>query len=73
MPRAFPSSHAATIECEAGPPAVIAQLPCPKGHYECRASAVRLLSIAQELMRSSTQARLDLAEKKTLAAMRECQ
>ena len=78
MHHAFPS-HAATIGCEGGPPAVIAHLPCPKGHYECRGSTVRLLSIAQEQMLFSTQARLDLAEKKTaqltqtIAAMRECQ
>ena len=78
MHYAFPS-HAATIGCEGGPPAVIAHLPCPKGHYECRRRTVRLLSVAQEKMLFSTQARLDLAEKKTaqltqtLAAMRECQ
>ena len=75
--RAFPS-HAATIECEGGPPVVLAHLPCPHGHYECRTSTVRLLSIAQKQMLSSTQARLDLAEKKnvqltqTLSAMRGC-
>ena len=72
-------SHATTIECEGGPPVVLAHLPCPHGHYESRTSTVRLLPITQKQMLCSTEARLDLAEKKTLqltqilAATRECQ
>lgn len=70
----FPS-HAVTIECEGGPPAVLAHFPCPQGHYGSRESAVRLLSIAQRQMLCSAQARLDIAREKnaqltqSLAAM----
>ena len=71
---AFPS-HAATIECEGGPPAVLAHFPCPQGHYGSRASTAKLLSVAQRQMLCSTQARLDIAQAKnaqltqTLAVM----
>ena len=72
--RVYPS-HAATIECEGGPPAVLANFPCPQGRYDSRESAVRLLSIAQKRLLCSAQARLDIARAKnaqlaqTLAAM----
>ena len=74
LARAFPS-HAAAIECEGGPPAVLAHFPCPQGHDGSRASTVRLLFIAQKQMLCSTQARLDIAQAKntqltqTLAGM----
>ena len=65
MHYAFPS-HAATIDCQGGPPVALAHLPCSQGHYHCRASSLRLLSIAQKQMLSYTQARLDLAEKRIM-------
>ena len=61
--RVYPS-HAVTIECEGGPPAVLAHFPCPQGHYDRRASTVKLLSIAQKQMLCSAQARLDIARAK---------
>ena len=72
--RVYPS-RAVTIECEGGPPAVLAHFPCPQGRYDSRESAVRLFSIAQKQMLCSAQARLDIARAKnaqltqTLAAM----
>ena len=63
MARAYPS-HAATIECEGGPPAVAAHFPCPAGHFVCRTSSVRVLSVAQQRLVQAMREHLDRAHRK---------
>ena len=63
MARAYPS-HAATIECDGGPPAAVAHFPCPAGHFVCRASSVRVLSVAQQRQLESMREHLDRAHRK---------
>ena len=63
MIRAFPS-HAATIESDLGGPAVVAHFPCNDGHFNCRASPVRVLSIAQQRQIDSMREHLDRAHRK---------
>ena len=60
MARAFPS-HAVTIECDGGPPAVLSHFPCLEGHYHTKGSTVRLLSVAQESLLETLGRRLDKA------------
>ena len=60
MARAFPS-HAVTIECDGGPPAVLSHFPCLEGHYHTMGSTVRLLSVAQESLLETLGRRLDKA------------
>ena len=60
MARAFPS-HAVTIECDGGPPAVLCHFPCFEGHYHTKGSTVRLLSVAQESLLETLVRRLDNA------------
>ena len=60
MARAFPS-HAVTIECDGGPPAVLSHSPCPEGNYHTKGSTVRLLSVAQESLLETLVRRLDNA------------
>ena len=60
MARAFPS-HAVTIECDGGPPAVLSHFPCPEGHYHTKGSTVRLLSLAQESLLETLSRQLDRA------------
>ena len=60
MVHAYPS-HAATIECYCGPPAVVAHFPCNEGHYDCRASSIRVLSVAQQRQIESMREQLDRA------------
>ena len=62
MIRAYPS-HAAIIESD-GPPAVVAHFPCNDGHFNCRASPVRVLSIAQQRQIDSMREHLDRAHRK---------
>ena len=62
MIRAFPS-HAVVIESDLGPPAVVAHLQCNDGHFNCRASSVRILSIAQQRQIDSMRERLDRAHR----------
>ena len=57
-------THATTIECDGGPPAVIAHFPCIDGHFDCKGSTVRLLSIAQERLVQSMRGRLGRAHEK---------
>ena len=45
MARACPDTHARTIECEVGPPCVAMHVPCPKGHYDCAFSEVRIFQL----------------------------
>ena len=63
MSRAFPS-HAATIESDLGGHAVVAHFPCNEGHFDCRASPVRVLSIAQQRQIDSMREHLDRAHRK---------
>ena len=60
MVHAYPS-HAATIECYCGPPAVVAHFPCNEGHYDCKASSIRVLSVAQQRQIESMREQLDRA------------
>ena len=60
MARAFPS-HAVTIDCDCGPPAVLCHFPCVEGHYHTEGSTVRLLSVAQESLLETLGRRLDKA------------
>ena len=60
MARAFPS-HAVTIECDGGPPAVLSHFPCLEGHYHTKGSTVRLLSVAQESLLETLSRQLDRA------------
>ena len=60
MARAFPS-HAVTIDCDGGPPAVLSHFPCLEGHYHTKGSTVRLLSVAQESLLETLVRRLDNA------------
>ena len=55
-------SHATTIECDGGPPGVLAHIPCIEGHYDCAGSTVRLLSIAQERLIDALGQWLDKAQ-----------
>jgi hypothetical protein len=63
MARAYPS-HAATILCDGGPPAVLAHFACPEGHFDCCASSVRVLSVAQQRQVESMRERLERAHRK---------
>ena len=62
MIRAYPS-HAAIIESD-GLSAVVAHFPCNGGHFNCRASPVRVLSIAQQRQIESMRGPLDRAHRK---------
>jgi hypothetical protein len=64
MARAYPVSHATTILSDGGPPAVLAHFPCPEGHYVCKASSVRLLSVAQTMLVRHLQRDLDRVREK---------
>ena len=64
MARACPITHATVIECSGGPPAVLAHFPCPEGHYICKASSVRLFSVAQTMLVRHLQRDLDRAREK---------
>eukprot|EP00973_Karenia_brevis_P007233 981084-Karenia_brevis.AAC.1 len=59
MARACPITHATVIECDCGPPAVVAHFPCNDGHFSSRASPVRILSIAQQRQIESMREHLD--------------
>jgi hypothetical protein len=63
MARAYPS-HAASIGCDCGPPAVVAHFPCNEGHYDCKASSIRVLSIAQQKQLELMREYLDQAHRK---------
>ena len=63
MARAYPS-HAATIECDGGPPAVVAHFACNEGHFNCKASSVRVLCVAQQRQVEAMRERLDCAHRK---------
>jgi hypothetical protein len=64
MARAFPISHATTIASDGGPGAVLAHLPCPEGHYACKHSSVRCISVAQKALAQHLQRDLDRAREK---------
>ncbi len=76
MARACPITHATVIECSGGPPAVLAHFCCPEGHYVCKASSIRLLSVAQKMLVHHLQLDLDRFREKNaqlacqLASMR---
>ena len=64
MAHAYPVSHATTILSDGGPPAVLAHFPCPEGHYVCKASSIRLLSVAQKMLVHHLQLDLDRSREK---------
>ena len=41
----LPNTHARTIECEVGPSCVAMHVPCPRGHYDCAYSTVRIFQL----------------------------